>query len=154
MNVGAAYATPRAMTRACRLRALEIEALDHAGLNDPRMQRQQHQLRVETVARDQRRFDPALDGERKLDVVDAGKGVRPDHAIGDDFGRRPVDLRRRIIAVGLILEQRADRELHRLRHHLRMQVERAQRLVELPQIAGAAEDAHESDRRIAARHEM
>ena len=50
-------------------------------------------------------------------------GLLPDHAIGDDLGRRPVGLRRRVVAVRLILEQRAGGELHRFRHHLRMQVD-------------------------------
>ena len=65
------------------------------------MQRQQHQLRIETVAGDQRRLDPPLDRERKLDAVDAGEGLLPDHAVGDDLGRRAVGLRRRIVAVRL-----------------------------------------------------
>ena len=95
--------------------ALELKPLDHARLDDARVQRQQHQLRVETVAGHQRRLDPPLDRERKLDAVDAGEGLVPDHAIGDDLGRRAVDLRRRIVAVRLILEQRAGRELHRFR---------------------------------------
>ena len=82
--------------------AFKPEPFNHARLDDLRVQGEQDKLRVEAVARHERSLDPAFDRKRKLDRIDAGEGVRPDHAIGKDFRRRAVGMRRRIFGLFLV----------------------------------------------------
>jgi hypothetical protein len=78
-------------------------------------------------------------------AVGACKRVASQHAVGEDLGRCRIRVRGRFVADSMVLEQVYGREFHRFRHKTWMQVDRAQRLVQLAQVAGAAENAEQAE---------
>ena len=67
----------------------------------------------------------------KPGAVGAGEGLRPDHAISDDFGCRTGRIHTGIVPSGVILEHPHRGELDRLGHQVRVEIDGAQRRVEL-----------------------
>ena len=82
----------------------------------------------------------------KSGTVGAGEGLRPDHAIGDDLGGRTERVSAGIVPAGLILKHSHRGELDRLGHEVRVEIDRAQRRVELAKRGRAAEPPKKSDR--------
>ena len=78
--------------------------MDDARLDDFCVQREQHQLRIEARRQRQRGVDAALDRGGEIGIVCAGECFRADYAIGEEFRRRPVALRRGLGADRMILE--------------------------------------------------
>jgi len=125
-------------------RTLKVKVIDDAWLDHASVQRQQDQLRIETVTGLQRVVYSTFNLKRKMGIVRARKRLCPDHAVTHQLRGRFIGLGCGLIADRVFFQQVHNGEFDCLWNKSWMDVNGPKRLIEPAQILRSPKDAKQT----------